>query len=87
MALLHYFLLMLFLYITTAEYVDPSGQFCNQNTNISSTSQISANIASLLPRLVSGASQNGFIATSNGKAKDQVYGLAQCRGDVSGKDC
>ncbi|KAA8550555.1 hypothetical protein F0562_002239 [Nyssa sinensis] len=69
------------------ESADPLGEFCNTDTNISSNSPISANIGRLLPRLVSGASLNGFISTSYGKAKNKLYGLAQCRGDISSNDC
>ncbi|XP_059626259.1 cysteine-rich repeat secretory protein 55 [Cornus florida] len=88
MALLHHFLLLLLLLPNIiAESEDPSGQFCNTNTKINSTSRVSANIDRLLPQLVSGAILNGFIATSYGNGEDQVYGLAQCRGDVSSKDC
>ncbi|CAK9140876.1 unnamed protein product [Ilex paraguariensis] len=84
MAFIYHLLLML-LCIFTAESADPSGQYCNENTNI--TRQISANIDTLLAKLVQSTAQNGFTATSYGKAESQVYGLAQCRGDVSTKDC
>ncbi|KAA8543560.1 hypothetical protein F0562_021694 [Nyssa sinensis] len=67
---------------------EPLGKFCNKNTNISINSPISANIDRLLPQLISGAALNGFVVTSYGKPENQVYGLAQCRGDVSSsKDC
>ncbi|KAA8550554.1 hypothetical protein F0562_002238 [Nyssa sinensis] len=87
MAQLHHLLLLLFLCTIPAESADPLGEFCNTDTNISSSSPISANIGQLLPQLVSGASLNGFISTSYGKAKNQLYGLAQCRGDISSNDC
>jgi|UniRef100_A0A2N9IFY6 hypothetical protein len=79
--------LLLALCICNAESADPLGQFCNSDTIISSGSQISANIESLLADLVSKTTSNGFIATSYGKKQDQVFGLAQCRGDVSSRDC
>ncbi|KAM7501615.1 hypothetical protein LguiB_000519 [Lonicera macranthoides] len=47
MALLHHLTILLFLSISTAESADPMAQFCNQNTNISASSQISSNIDTL----------------------------------------
>ena len=80
-------LLLLALCICNAESEDPSGQFCNTDTNIGSGSQISANIDRLLAELVSKTTSNGFIATSYGKNQYQVFGLTQCRGDMSTTDC
>lgn len=80
-------LLLLALCICHAESADPLGEFCNTNTNIGKGSQISANIDRLLAELVSKTPSNGFLATSFGKGRDQVFGLAQCRGDVSSSDC
>ncbi|KAL5865823.1 hypothetical protein ACOSQ3_003337 [Xanthoceras sorbifolium] len=77
-------LVFLFLCICTA---DPLGEFCNNDSNIRSSSQISANIEKLLVELVSKAAITGYIATSYGKDQDTVYGMAQCRGDLSSKDC
>lgn len=86
MGFLSHVLLLLLLCTIHAESEDPLGVFCNTNTNISSN-QISSNINRLLPQLVQGTIQNGYIATSVGKAENQVYGLAQCRADVVGNDC
>lgn len=86
MSSIHHFLFLFFLCLWIAESADPSGQFCNNSTKISSA-QISKNIDTLLPKLVSGTSQYGFIKTSYGEGEAQVYGLAQCRGDVSSEDC
>ncbi|XP_010241766.1 PREDICTED: cysteine-rich repeat secretory protein 55-like [Nelumbo nucifera] len=86
MALFNY-LLLFFLFLVcncTAEHL---GEFCNKDKNISSDSPKSANIDHLLADLVSKTSSNGFTATSYGVGEDRVYGLAQCRGDVSKKDC
>ncbi|KAK6937871.1 Gnk2-homologous domain [Dillenia turbinata] len=41
----------------------------------------------MLAVLVSKAPQNSYVATSCGKGKNKVYGLAQCRGDVDELDC
>ncbi|KAG6630908.1 hypothetical protein I3843_13G045000 [Carya illinoinensis] len=87
MNLIYKVLLLLALCICNAESTDPSGEFCNRNTNTSRNSQMSANIDRLLSELVSKTASNGFIATSFGKGKDTVFGLAQCRGDVSSTDC
>ncbi|CAI9768486.1 unnamed protein product [Fraxinus pennsylvanica] len=83
----YHFLFLFFLCIwINAESADPSGQFCDDSTKINST-QISKNIDTILPKLVLGTSQYGFIKTSYGKGESQIYGLAQCRGDVSSEDC
>ncbi|XP_050252207.1 cysteine-rich repeat secretory protein 55-like [Quercus robur] len=83
MTLNYKILLFLALCICNSESADPLGQFCN----IGSGSQISANIDRLLAELVSKTPSYGFIATSYGKNPYQVFGLAQCRGDVSSTDC
>ncbi|KAK8654097.1 hypothetical protein V6N13_128074 [Hibiscus sabdariffa] len=67
--------------------VDPLGNFCNKNTNISRSSQISVNIDHLLAEVVSKTALTSYIATSSGKDPDRVYGLAQCRGDIDSNDC
>ncbi|XP_039029403.1 cysteine-rich repeat secretory protein 55-like [Hibiscus syriacus] len=82
--LLYVLLISLFLVSCRA---DPLGNFCNQNTNISSSSQISVNIDRLLAEVVSKTALTGYIEAFSGKGSDKVYGLAQCRGDVSSKDC
>lgn len=86
MASFHNLLLVLILCICTAESAELWSQFCNDNSKINST-KLSANIDNLLAELVPGTIQNGFITSSFGQANDQVFGLAQCRGDVSSKDC
>ncbi|KAJ7961651.1 Cysteine-rich repeat secretory protein, partial [Quillaja saponaria] len=87
---------MLFLYKITLLQVlctfsvksaDPLGEFCNKNFNTSTGSKISANIDHLLDELVLKTSFTGFTANSYGKKQEKVYGLAQCRGDVSDKEC
>ncbi|PIN20946.1 hypothetical protein CDL12_06370 [Handroanthus impetiginosus] len=76
------FLVLFFLFIFTAESADPAFSSCNGGTIAEP-----ANIDNLLDKLVPGTIQNGFIATSYGEGKDQIFGLAQCRGDVSKNDC
>ncbi|KAG6414695.1 hypothetical protein SASPL_122068 [Salvia splendens] len=82
MNLLHnLFTIILCLHILSAESQDPAASSCNDNTKANTTT--SRSIDTLLPKLVSGTIQNGFIATSY----SGVHGLAQCRGDVSSSDC
>ncbi|KAJ6941639.1 hypothetical protein NC651_007419 [Populus alba x Populus x berolinensis] len=64
-----------------------AGEFCNADSEISGNSQIFANIDRLLPALVFRTALTGFATVTYGKGQDKVYGLAQCRGDVSSKDC
>ncbi|KAJ4968125.1 hypothetical protein NE237_014826 [Protea cynaroides] len=66
---------------------DRLGEFCNKDKNITSGSLQSANIKKVLEELASKADINGFIVTSSGEGQDKIYGLAQCRGDVSKEDC
>ncbi|KAK6122216.1 hypothetical protein DH2020_044044 [Rehmannia glutinosa] len=80
-------LLMFFLYICTAKSADPSAYFCSSDIKTNSSSQISRNIDNLLTKLVSATAEIGFTATSYGEKKAQIYGLAQCRGDVAQNDC
>ena len=83
-----FFLLLLCTSIAkSADPIDPLGQFCNENTKISNDGKLSANIGQLLAELVQKTPSSGFFTTSYGKGQDQVYGLAQCRGDVSNQDC
>ncbi|XP_062081022.1 cysteine-rich repeat secretory protein 55-like [Humulus lupulus] len=77
----------LVLCVTIAESVHPLGKFCNKRTAISNGSKISANIDSLLPELALKTPPNAFATSFSGEDEDRVYGLAQCRGDVSTKDC
>ncbi|GMI98621.1 hypothetical protein like AT5G48540 [Hibiscus trionum] len=86
MNLLNMLLISLFLSGCSCR-ADPLWNSCNGNTNISSSSRISANIDRLLAEVVSKTALTGYIATSLGKDPDKVYGLAECRGDVSSKDC
>ncbi|OVA11174.1 Protein kinase domain [Macleaya cordata] len=60
------------------------------SSNYTSGSQFETNLKThLLPSLISnGSFNNGFFNTSSGNNPDNtVYGLAQCRGDISMDDC
>ncbi|XP_022727887.1 cysteine-rich repeat secretory protein 55-like [Durio zibethinus] len=77
---------LLFVGALGTESADSLGQFCNQDTRISSSSLISANIDHLLAKLVSEAFLTAYAATSYGKNPDKVYGLARCKGVVISED-
>nr|GMD20183.1 cysteine-rich repeat secretory protein 55-like [Ipomoea batatas] len=88
MALLRHLLLLASFCCTifTAQSTDPSGLFCNtasKNLN----SQTSTNILKLLTNLVPAASKAGYATAAYGGSGNKIYGLGQCRGDVSSKDC
>ncbi|KVH94204.1 cysteine-rich repeat secretory protein 55 [Cynara cardunculus var. scolymus] len=86
MAFFYHHLLIFTLCILYVESADPSAQLCNENSN-TTTTELTRNINSLLPKLVQATSQLGYSATSFGYGRTQVFGLAQCRGDVSSQDC
>ncbi|PWA36365.1 receptor-like protein kinase-related family protein [Artemisia annua] len=86
MTFLKHYLLIFALCILYVESTDPSAQVCNENSN-KTTTEITKNIDSLLTKLVQATSQSGYDATSVGRGKAQVFGLAQCRRDVSIEDC
>ncbi|KAL1198837.1 Cysteine-rich repeat secretory protein 55 [Cardamine amara subsp. amara] len=81
--------LLLLALVSSCRAADSIWNLCNKNSNISAGSQISKNIDSLLATLVSKTPSQGFITTtfSSYNTKDTVYGLAQCRGDISKTDC
>ncbi|GFQ00136.1 cysteine-rich repeat secretory protein 55 [Phtheirospermum japonicum] len=82
--LLFNLLLLLLLFIIPSESADPAAYSCGNNN---ASAQISKNINNLLPTLVSGTIQNGFVKSSYGENGAQVYGLAQCRVDVPQDNC
>jgi len=81
--------ILLLALVCSCRAADSIWQLCNNNSNISSSSQISKNIDSLLATLVSKTPSKGFVTTTSSSysSKDKVYGLAQCRGDVGKTDC
>ncbi|CAI9107318.1 OLC1v1006644C1 [Oldenlandia corymbosa var. corymbosa] len=86
MAFFHHFLLLLVICSFTVESAELWTQSCNDNS-ITNSTQISSNIDALLVQLVSGTIKNGYITTSYGKSNYKVYGLSQCRADVSRTTC
>ncbi|EEF35603.1 cysteine-rich repeat secretory protein 55 [Ricinus communis] len=85
MAPVYFTILLLVSFLYTCDAADPLGNLCNGGA--SSSRAVSVNIDYLLSDLVSEASTSGYSATSFGNGRDKVYGLAQCRGDVSSRDC
>ncbi|XP_072976458.1 cysteine-rich repeat secretory protein 55 [Typha angustifolia] len=85
MAPLVYHLLLLSLLLPLCLAADPNGQYCSDSYN---GGQIRSNINYVLSDLVAKASVGGgFAISSYGKGNNTIYGLAQCRGDVSEGDC
>ncbi|KZV25736.1 cysteine-rich repeat secretory protein 55-like [Dorcoceras hygrometricum] len=82
-----FLLTVLWLYISTSESAELYASSCNDDTKTDNTTQLSRNIDALLHGLVQGAAQKGFLTASYGNGVNQIYGLAQCRADVSGSDC
>ncbi|XP_021863469.2 cysteine-rich repeat secretory protein 55 [Spinacia oleracea] len=81
------FVALLLLSVTYTSADNPT-EYCNQNTLISSSSPISANIDHLLTDIVTKFQQGAtFVESSYGENNNTVYGLAQCRGDLGSKDC
>lgn len=60
---------------------------CNTANNYTSRSVYEQNRNLSLTFLVANSSINGFYITSVGQNLDAVYGLIQCIGDLSNKDC
>jgi hypothetical protein len=63
---------------------------CQGNTNYTRGSSVfQANLDTALSSLptAAAASSSGFADDVTGAAPDQVYGLAQCRGDIGAEDC
>ncbi|KAF8683708.1 hypothetical protein HU200_044638 [Digitaria exilis] len=65
---------------------DSIGSYCAGNSYASSNKAV-ANINSVLSNLVATASTGGYATSTAGKGNNVIYGLAQCRGDVSTSDC
>lgn len=83
-----YLLLLVSGFTCIAQSADPTFHFCNEDLKIKNNTTVSDNIGSLLSELVSNINaRDGFSVASQGKDGDQVYGLAQCRGDLSADDC
>lgn len=67
--------------------VDPLSHFCSSSENYTAHGPFEINLNLLMGSLSFKAPPTGFGLGSVGKTPDRVNGLAQCRGDVSTKDC
>ncbi|XP_073268379.1 cysteine-rich repeat secretory protein 55-like [Populus alba] len=64
------------------------GSLCSEADNATNSSEYQANLSELQNSLVANAPiQNGFYTTAAGKGANKIYGLTQCRGDISATDC
>ncbi|KAF6154328.1 hypothetical protein GIB67_026784 [Kingdonia uniflora] len=79
--------LLLFQTRTRAE--DPSLQTCSTSANYTYGDKFETNLYKLLASLIKGTSTSldQFYSNSTGKDNDAVYGLAQCRPDISTEEC
>ncbi|XP_062216028.1 cysteine-rich repeat secretory protein 55-like [Phragmites australis] len=66
--------------------MDSIGSYC-AGTSYAGSNKAVANINSVLADLVATGSSGGFATSTAGKGNNVIYGLAQCRGDVSASDC
>ncbi|CAI9107319.1 OLC1v1006645C1 [Oldenlandia corymbosa var. corymbosa] len=87
MAFYHHILLFLIIFSFTADSQELWSESCNANIPVKKNTPLDSNINTLITQLVSGTTKNGYIATSYGASNNQVYGLAQCRADVTGTNC
>ncbi|KAK1288077.1 Cysteine-rich repeat secretory protein 55 [Acorus calamus] len=87
MALFHQLLVLLLLLIIIpfSHSQDPVGNYCDKP--ITTTTTISANIERTLTELASKVPSQNFATAIIGKGANTVYGLAQCRQDVSADAC
>ncbi|KAJ3676424.1 hypothetical protein LUZ60_003836 [Juncus effusus] len=81
---LAYQLFLFSLLLPLSYCADPIAQYCAQSYT---DNKITSNINHVLSDLVTKASVEGFAVSSYGKGSNTIYGLAQCRGDVSSDDC
>ncbi|ERM95831.1 hypothetical protein AMTR_s00060p00079250 [Amborella trichopoda] len=79
-------LLLALLHLLLGSRSDSLGEFCNFKKKISDKPTM-INIGLVLSKLETKAPSNRFATASDGQGKERVYGLLQCRGDISPKDC
>ncbi|KAK7843021.1 cysteine-rich repeat secretory protein 38 [Quercus suber] len=64
-----------------------TGLQCSKDDYSATENGFQTNLNNLFSSPVNGALQNGFYKTTAAKNSDKVYGLIQCRGDISGNSC
>ncbi|XP_008441555.2 cysteine-rich repeat secretory protein 38-like [Cucumis melo] len=63
-------------------------QQCSKSDSFTTENDFKANLKNLLDSLAeNGPLFRGFYSTSNGESSNQIFGLVQCRGDVSSINC
>ncbi|XP_022724322.1 cysteine-rich repeat secretory protein 55-like [Durio zibethinus] len=79
---------MLSLDICHADSNVNSGWQCSEADNSTSEKSFMINLGNLLNILTeNGPLRNGFFKTTVGRRSGKIYGLVQCRGDVSAENC
>jgi len=90
MELLIFSIFSTFLLLSSPCHADSNsnlGSICEVD-NATNSSEYQANLSELQNSLVANAPiQNGFYMTAAGKGANKIYGLTQCRGDISATDC
>eukprot|EP01018_Ginkgo_biloba_P036655 Gb_17910 [translate_table: standard] len=61
--------------------------YCHKHVLFADDSVFSGNLNTVLDNLVHNASLLGFGTSSHGERLDKVYGLLECRGDISQNEC
>ena len=85
-SVLSLFLLLSLLAYPLSEAAPPLTHYCS--VNLKASPPVRANIARVLATLQANTPSKGFFSTSyDFGGRDRVYGLAQCRQDVSAEDC
>ncbi|KAK1280617.1 Cysteine-rich receptor-like protein kinase 10 [Acorus gramineus] len=81
-------LIHIFTTTTIRAQQDPTYIYCSTTSNYTSGSQFEANLNSTLQSLtINTPTNNRLYNTSIEGTNDKVYGLAQCRGDLSSQSC
>eukprot|EP01018_Ginkgo_biloba_P036595 Gb_07080 [translate_table: standard] len=84
------FVLFLFILLFSSFHLGMSetrSWMCNNGTTYSKGSKFANNLNRVLEDLVNKTSRTGFNTSSYGQSPNEVYGLLQCRGDISQQDC
>ncbi|XP_073004997.1 cysteine-rich receptor-like protein kinase 25 isoform X1 [Typha latifolia] len=79
--------LLIILHTPSTKSLDPDSSRYHYCTNDTDSTSFKANRDLLLSSLTSAASVSGFSNNTKGQSPDQVYGVAQCRGDLSLDEC
>lgn len=80
-------LLLVFTVFTAEAQLEYKSPSCDSTANYTSGSAYERNLNLTLASLAANASQTGYFETSEGENLDTVYGLIQCRGDISKEVC